>query len=388
MALIKQLLIIFLHFLLLGCVSFGGPAAHIGYFKSTFVDKLQWLKNDEYANLISLSQILPGPGSSQIGFAIGLHKAGLWGGVAAFIGFTLPSFILMYSLASITDFSQSKPWLVGLIYGLKLLAVVVVLDAVISMFKSFCKTKVAISIALSSAALLMLVSSPLWQIFVILSSAAIGVLTSRTTEKSVPFKFDSNKFSYWPLLVFLVLFALSLVSWSASYANMLAPFIQSGSLVFGGGHVVLPLLQASLGDSISQDAFVFGYAAAQGVPGPMFTIATYIGGIMNPAVPLTGALLATLAIFLPGFLLVLALRNVWQTLLANCYFLAATRGINAAVVGLLIAAFYNPILTSAITDLFDLVWVIAGFLILKIFKPHICILIVIFITLGLISVNV
>lgn len=383
---LKLMAVIFGQFLLLGCISFGGPAAHIGYFQKTFVEKLTWLSNAEYANLVSLSQILPGPGSSQIGFAIGLHKAGLLGALLAFVGFTLPSFVLMYCIAVAVDFNNPQAWLFGLIHGLKLLAVVVVFEAIQSMAKSFCKTKLAIGITFFSALILVLASSAWLQIFVILAAAAVGMLSKRATSQTAP-DTSEQKLIVWPLVLFIGLFVglffLSLVlNSSSTNIHLFASFFQSGSLVFGGGHVVLPLLQANLGDTLSNEQFLFGYSAAQGVPGPMFTIAAFMGTLLTPNSPLLGAFLATIAIFMPGFLLVLSLKGVWQNLLNNKYFSGATWGINAGVVGLLIATLYHPILTSALNNVFDLIYIVLGLVCVKLFKLHILWLIGLFSLIG------
>ncbi|MCF2947282.1 chromate efflux transporter [Paraglaciecola aquimarina] len=388
----KMTFIVFGHFLLLGCISFGGPAAHIGYFQKTFVEKLTWLTNEEYANLISLSQILPGPGSSQIGFAIGLRKAGLLGAIAAFIGFTLPSFTIMYCLASMLDLNNSQPWVVGLVNGLKLLAVVVVFDAIQSMAKSFCKTKLSLAIAAISAAILITFSIAFLHIFILATAAIIGIINNQlynsTPANSLSTSvINTGRFRIWPLITFCVFFAIALLANNFSTSlNVFSSFYQSGSLVFGGGHVVLPLLQASVGDSLTNEQFLFGYAAAQGVPGPMFSIATFMGFLMTPSSPFTGALLATAAIFLPGFLLVLSLHDVWQKLLNNCYFSGAAWGINASVVGLLIATFYHPILTSTVNDLLDIIYILVGLVCIKLFKLHILILIGLFSLIGLVGV--
>lgn len=380
---LNTIIIIFGHFLLLGCISFGGPGAHIGYFQKRFVEKLTWLSNEEYANLVSLSQILPGPGSSQVGFAIGLHKAGILGGIAAFLGFTLPSFLLMFWLAIAVDINNPQPWLVGVIHGLKLLAVVVVLDAINNMFKSFCTTKITISIALVSALTLILVSSALLQIFVIVAAGSVGMLISRDNPNT-SVQSTTYRFHIWPLALVIGLFVLSFMVQNVSEeTGFVALFFQSGSLVFGGGHVVLPLLQANIGEALTNEQFLFGYAAAQGVPGPMFTIATFVGALLMPAAPLLGAIAATLAVFLPGFLLVLSLKGIWQRLLNNMYFSGAARGINAAVVGLLIATLYDPILISTLNSVYDLIIIAIGLVCAKIFKLHILLLIGLFSALGL-----
>jgi chromate transporter len=370
---------IFWRFLLLGCVSFGGPAAHIGYFQRTFVKKLEWLSNDGYGKLISLSQFLPGPGSSQIGFAIGLQKAGLAGGIAAFLGFTLPSFILMYWLAVAVNLDNPASWLLSVISGLKLLAVVIVLDAVITMFRSFCKSRLSVLIVLLSVLILIIYQSFYTQMLVLLIAGLIGVTNTKIPSEGVSIIHTLKTISWLPLMLFASIFLISLgLSQYDSFAGLFATFYKNGSLVFGGGHVVLPLLQTSISDTLTEQQFLFGYAAAQGVPGPMFTIATFMGAQWLHTAPLSGAILATLAIFLPGFLLILAINNSWQSLLQHPKLIGASAGINAAVVGFLISALYDPVFTSAVHSYIDLSIVIIGFLSLRLFKPPILLLIGLF----------
>jgi chromate transporter len=374
---------IFWRFLLLGCVSFGGPAAHIGYFQRTFVKKLEWLSNDGYGKLISLSQILPGPSSSQIGFAIGLQKAGLAGGIAAFLGFTLPSFILMYWLAVAVNLDNPANWLLSVISGLKLLAVVVVLDAVITMFRSFCKSRLSVLIVLLSVLILIIYQSFYTQMLVLLIAGLIGVTNTKIPAEGVSIIHTLKTISWLPIMLFASIFLISLgLSQYDSFAGLFATFYKNGSLVFGGGHVVLPLLQTSISDTLTEQQFLFGYAAAQGVPGPMFTIATFMGAQWLHTAPLSGAILATLAIFLPGFLLILAINNSWQSLLQHPKFIGASAGINAAVVGFLISALCDPVFTSAVHSNIDLGIVIIGFLSLRLFKPPILLLIGLFILFG------
>jgi chromate transporter len=370
---------IFWRFLLLGCVSFGGPAAHIGYFQRTFVKKLEWLSNDGYGKLISLSQFLPGPSSSQIGFAIGLQKAGLAGGIAAFLGFTLPSFILMYWLAVAVNLDNPASWLLSVISGLKLLAVVIVLDAVITMFRSFCKSRLSVLIVLLSVLILIIYQSFYTQMLVLLIAGLIGVTNTKIPSEGVSIIHTLKTISWLPLMLFASIFLISLgLSQYDSFAGLFATFYKNGSLVFGGGHVVLPLLQTSISDTLTEQQFLFGYAAAQGVPGPMFTIATFMGAQWLHTAPLSGAILATLAIFLPGFLLILAINNSWQSLLQHPKLIGASAGINAAVVGFLISALYDPVFTSAVHSYIDLSIVIIGFLSLRLFKPPILLLIGLF----------
>lgn len=385
---------IFFRFLLLGLVSFGGPAAHIGYFQNVFVDKLGWLSREHYAKLVALSQFLPGPGSSQVGFAIGLHRSGLSGGVAAFLGFTLPSFILMLLLAyGVSNYGVSNnAWghlISGAITGLKLLAVVVVADAVVSMFKSFCNDWQSRFIALVTAAVLLWQGSLLMQISLLGLAGLAGVLIrhnvsdkQHSNTDQVTAKNSKIRIQWLALIVFFALFlGLPFASnWSAEL-TIFSDFYNAGSLVFGGGHVVLPLLQHSAGDVLTQDQFLTGYAAAQAVPGPMFTLATYLGAQLASN-PLVGASIATIALFLPGFLLVLALKNGWEAMLEKPRVAGAAWGINAAVVGLLIAAFYHPVFTSAVNNWQTLLACAMGFLALRLTKCPIVVLVMAYIALG------
>lgn len=376
----KEVAIVFWKFLMLGCVSFGGPAAHVGYFHQAFVERLKWLDEDSYANLLSLSQVLPGPGSSQLGFAIGLQRAGLLGGIAAFIGFTLPSFFILYLVAVFSLQASGDSLFAGVIHGLKLLAVVVVADACISMYKKFCSNKLAASIAAVTAITLLVVPSFLTQIAVLLLAAVIGL---QWGEKKAQAASAQQGISWLPLGIFIALISLlPFVTQQSPLIKLFNDFYQSGSLVFGGGHVVLPLLQQLLGDSISTDRFLLGYASAQAIPGPMFSLASFLGAELFQQQPLLGAAIATLAIFLPGFLLVLALKNAWQSLLAKPAVQGGVWGINAAVVGLLISALYQPVFISAVVDVKTVALVIAGLLGLLVYRLPILFLVLAFAAAG------
>lgn len=261
---------IFKTFFWLGWISFGGPAAHIGYFRHTFVSKLNWLDDKEYTQIVALSQFLPGPGSSQVGFAIGYQRGGLFGAIMAFIGFTLPSIILMLGLALLSSQLNQSPLFQSIVHGLKLLAVVVVADATWGMYKSFCKQRLTVSLCLVTAATLLIVPSIFAQVIVLILAAIIGAKYLRSNELN-----SGNNFkpAAWPIATFcFLLIALPLLTSDIPLLNLFNDFFQAGSLVFGGGHVVLPLLQNIVGEQIPQDAFLTGYAAAQAVPGPMFTL--------------------------------------------------------------------------------------------------------------------
>ncbi len=358
----------FIQFLWLGCVSFGGPAAHIGYFQRTFVERLGWLTQAEFAQLLALCQLLPGPASSQLGFAIGRQRAGLAGALAAFAGFTLPSFLLLLAAAIGLGQLGNNVWLDAALHGLKLLALVVVADAVLTMSRQFCKTTRNQGIMVATAAALWWQPGLLTQL-VMLAGAAL--LCARVGEPQTPGPQPSPAQSipvhqpHWPTLLLFALLFVGLPLLGGPVGQLVADFYRAGSLVFGGGHVVLPLLAESVGHSLNPQQFLTGYSLAQLVPGPMFTLATYLGAQLLPATPVGGALLATLALFLPGFLLLWAMGPCWQSWLARPRLAGAVAGINAAVVGLLLAALYQPVWQSAVLAPTDLALAAVGFYLLR-----------------------
>ncbi|TND60146.1 chromate efflux transporter [Aeromonas dhakensis] len=355
---------VFMQFLWLGCISFGGPAAHIGYFQRTFVERLGWLTQAEFAQLLALCQLLPGPASSQLGFAIGRQRAGLGGALAAFAGFTLPSFLLLLAAAIGLGQLGNNVWLDAALHGLKLLALVVVADAVLTMSRQFCKTTQSQGIMVATAAALWWQPGLLTQL-VMLAGAAL--LCARQADQSGTPLSAAGAVSrpHWPTLLLFALLFVGLPLLGGSVGQLVADFYRAGSLVFGGGHVVLPLLAESAGHSLSQQQLLTGYSLAQLVPGPMFTLATYLGAQLLPATPLGGALLATLALFLPGFLLLWAMGPCWQSWLAHPRLAGAVAGINAAVVGLLLAALYQPVWQSAVLAPTDLALAAVGFYLLR-----------------------
>lgn len=372
---------IFKTFFLLGWISFGGPAAHIGYFRNTFVEKLTWLDDKEYAQIVALSQFLPGPGSSQVGFALGYKRGGLPGACMAFIGFTLPSVLIMLALAILSSQLTETTLFQNIVHGLKLLAVVVVADAAWGMYKNFCKEKLSVSLCLITAVALLVVPSISTQIVILLFAALVGMKFLGNQEQNYTGKFEP---SILPLALFaLMLIGLPFVAATVPMLGLFNDFFQAGSLVFGGGHVVLPLLQNIVGDQLSQDAFLTGYAAAQAVPGPMFTFATYIGYELMPQSPIVGALVATIAVFLPGFLLLLGVLKNWQSLAKNPKVSGAVNGVNAAVVGLLVAALYQPVFTSAVVNAWDISFVLIGFYLLKQLKLPIVWMVAFYIAAGI-----
>ncbi|MEH8231001.1 chromate efflux transporter [Aeromonas veronii] len=362
---------VFIQFLWLGCISFGGPAAHIGYFQRTFVQRLGWLTQAEFARLLALCQLLPGPASSQLGFAIGRHRAGLGGALSAFVGFTLPSFLLLLVAAIGIGQLGSNLWLDAALHGLKLLALIVVADAVFTMSRQFCATGMTQGIMVVTAAALWWQPGLLTQLLILAGAALICARSqrwagSRPASAELPAAASSQP--HWPtLLLFGVLF-IGLPLLGSPLGQLVADFYRAGSLVFGGGHVVLPLLQESVGHTLNEQQFLTGYSLAQLVPGPMFTLATYLGAQLQPEMPLIGALLATLALFAPGFLLLWAVGPCWQLWLARPRLAGAVTGINAAVVGLLLAALYQPVWQSAVLAPTDLALAAIGFYLLRVVK--------------------
>ncbi|MEX1669041.1 chromate efflux transporter [Zhongshania guokunii] len=347
---------VFLNFLYLGCISFGGPAAHIGYFRRVFVEQKAWLSEQDFAAHLALSQFLPGPSSSQLGFAIGCQRGGALGGVAAFLGFTLPSFLLMLGLAVWQTNLSHGSWQYGLVSGLKLLALVVVADAVWGMARQFCRQPSTIVISIVSGAILLLAMTPLRQ-FALLLGAALW-MAWRAAPVEVAGKIKLSQAAMVCLASFAGLLLLSLV-----YPNtVFGIFYRAGSFVFGGGHVVLPLLESFIGDGLSKDRFLLGYAAAQAVPGPMFSFSSYLGATLRPETASLGAGLATVAVFLPGFLLVGGFNGLWQQLAQHGRVVAAIAGVNAVAVGMLAAAWVNPVLSNAPHDILSLTLALLGFI--------------------------
>ncbi|WP_139462046.1 chromate efflux transporter [Aeromonas veronii] len=362
---------VFIQFLWLGCISFGGPAAHIGYFQRTFVQRLGWLTQAEFARLLALCQLLPGPASSQLGFAIGRHRAGLGGALSAFVGFTLPSFLLLLVAAIGIGQLGSNLWLDAALHGLKLLALIVVADAVLTMSRQFCATGMTQGIMVVTAAALWWQPGLLTQLLM-LAGAALICARSQRGAGSVPASAElpsaANSQPHWPTLLLFGILFISLPLLGSPLGQLVADFYRAGSLVFGGGHVVLPLLQESVGHTLNEQQFLTGYSLAQLVPGPMFTLATYLGAQLQPEMPMIGALLATLALFAPGFLLLWAVGPCWQLWLARARLAGAVTGINAAVVGLLLAALYQPVWQSAVLAPTDLALAAIGFYLLRVLK--------------------
>lgn len=374
---------LFWRFLALGCISFGGPVAHLGYFRTAFVDRLKWLDEAAYGRLVALSQFLPGPSSSQVGFAIGYQRAGVAGGVAVFIGFTLPSFVLLYLLAIAGSTVTDTVYFGGFVKGLKLLAVVVVADAVLGMYSTFCRRRLTGALCILTASVLLVVPSMATQFAVLAAGALVGWCFLRAPEAPPEGRL---RFKWLPLtLFFLLLLGLPLLASLSPDLELFFRFYQAGSLVFGGGHVVLPLLQQTVGDALPIDRFLLGYAAAQAIPGPMFAMSAFLGAGMTPDHALAGALIAVLGIFLPGFLLIMAFHDTWETLGRKPGAAGAVAGVNASVVGLLLAALYQPVFVNAVFSSPDLALAIIGFFLLRVLRLPILALVAFFAAAGMLA---
>jgi chromate transporter len=360
----------------LGLTSFGGPVAHLGYFRTEFVENRRWIDERGYADVVALCQFLPGPASSQVGIALGLMRAGLTGALAAWIGFTLPSAIALvlfaYGVARLGDVANSAP-----LHGLKIVAVAVVAQAVWSMARSMASDRPRATLAVLAAALTLAVPSSLGQILAILAGGVIGwrLFPAETVVMAPPLHVPLRRRSGALLLVLFFLLLAGLPVLAAASGNhgaaLVDAFYRSGALVFGGGHVVLPLLQAAVVPPgwIGDDAFLAGYGAAQAVPGPLFSFAAYLGASMGePPSGWLGAALCLVAIYLPSFLLVIGVLPFWDALRRRRSAQAALSGINAAVVGLLLAALYTPVWTSAIRAPADFILAVAAFLLLAFWR--------------------
>ncbi|MDE2290161.1 MAG: chromate efflux transporter [Burkholderiales bacterium] len=347
---------VFLVFLRLGLTSFGGPIAHLGYFRTEFVIRRRWLSERSYADLVALCQFLPGPASSQVGMALGLSRAGFPGALAAWAGFTLPSAIALtlFALGMSTWGSAFPP---GVLHGLKVVAVAVVAQAVWGMACKLCTDTARISIAAAAACIVLLWPNAWGQVGVIASAAMAGLMLFKPARDLAhdPLPISVSRRAGIVLLgLFFGLLAglpIAAATWPTQTLAMVNAFYRAGSLVFGGGHVVLPLLQSAVVPSgwVTNETFLAGYGAAQAVPGPLFTFAAFLGASMNlPPSGWFGAAICLLAIFVPPFLLVVGALPFWEQLRRSVHTQAALAGVNAAVVGLLLAALYQPVWISAI----------------------------------------
>ncbi len=368
---------IFAVFLRLGLTSFGGPIAHLGYYRTEFVERRRWLSEAAYADLVALCQLLPGPASSQVSFAVGLSRGGLAGGLAAWLGFTLPSAVAMVLFARGAA-ALTGPLSAGMLHGLQVAAVAVVAQAVWSMARTLCPDRPRATIAVAATLIVTATPTAIGQIAAILAGAAAGAWLCREASSVVAAERLSVPVPRALAVSALALFALLLIGLPIAAAVSGAPvlavadaFYRAGALVFGGGHVVLPLLHASVVEPgwVSEDAFLSGYGAAQAVPGPLFTFAAYLGAIMTePPAGWLGAALCLVAIFLPGLLLVLGALPFWVTLGRAALMPASLRGVNAAVVGVLLGALYDPVWTKGVGGPADFALALVAFALLVIWK--------------------
>ena len=367
---------VFAAFLRLGVTSFGGPIAHLGYFHDDVVVRRKWLDEKTYADLVALSQFLPGPASSKVGIAIGLSRAGYSGALAAWAGFTLPSAVALALFAyGVVAFGGALDS--GWLHGLKVAAVAVVAQAVLSMMRSLAPDRERATLVVGAAALVLAFPTAWGQIAAIVLSGLVGITLLRieapTDHVAMPLAVSRTAGIAAIAAFFAILFGLPLLlaAYPSHALQLFAAFYRAGSLVFGGGHVVLPLLQASVVPTgwISNDAFLAGYGAAQAVPGPLFTFAAFLGAAMEPAPNgWLGAMLCLIAMFLPAFLLVIGPLPFWDDLRRQSWARSVLRGVNAGVVGLLLAALYNPVWTAGIKSGGDFALASAAFLLLFMWK--------------------
>ncbi len=365
---------VFRAFLKLGLTSFGGPIAHLGYFRDELVIRRKWLDDRAYADLVALCQFLPGPASSQVGFALGMARAGWPGALAAFMAFTLPSALILLVFA-MTAASITGPVGTGAMNGLKIVAVAIIAQAVWGMTKSLCPDRERGAIAVAAVVVLAFVPGVSGMIGAIVLGAASGLMLGRGTGMPVGGHVAlpvTRRGALGALVSFFALLVLlPLLSGQAQAFAVIDSFYRAGALVFGGGHVVLPLLQAETVATgwVGRDEFLAGYGAAQAVPGPLFTFAAYLGAVLGPEPNgLVGATLALLAVFLPGFLLLVGVLPFWDSFRRAPRAQSLMQGANAAVVGILGAALYSPIFTVAISDIRDFALALACFVLLMAWK--------------------
>lgn len=362
-------------FLKLGLTSFGGPVAHLGYFREEFVNRRKWMEEKAFADLVALCQFLPGPASSQTGIAIGTMRAGLWGGLAAWVGFTMPSAIALILFGYGTGiFEKDTGW----IHGLKVVAVAVVAQAVWNMAVNLCPDRPRRTVAVLSALAILLWHSSFSQIAVIVIAGIVGWKflhsESGTVSAGLKLSIKGHLRAILALALFLVLLIVLPIFemlYPGSTLAVIASFYRVGSLVFGGGHVVLPLLQAEIVPPgwVTNDVFLAGYGAAQAVPGPLFTFAAYLGTVMSPQPRgWLGGMICLTAIYLPSFLLLIGVMPFWETLRTRTGVQSVLKGVNAAVVGLLLAALYDPVWTSAILSAKDFALALVCFALLALWK--------------------
>jgi chromate transporter len=374
-------------FLRLGCTSFGGPIAHLGYFQRELIDRRHWTSPDAYAEVVALAQTLPGPASSQVGFALGLLRAGWLGGLAAFTAFTLPSAVLMLALA-LGSAHLTSPLALAILHALQLVAVAVVAQAILAMQRTLAPDIPRLALAAATTALVLLLPTPYTTLLAVLLGAAIGILFlhPKPLTPNAPVLTLPRHTTLLSATAFTLLLAVSLFGLHNSAPTPLAvfsAFYRTGALVFGGGHVVLPLLETAVVAPhwVSQPTFLSGYGAAQALPGPLFSFAAYLGAatqtvtsaatqtaITTSPHPIAFALIATLGIFAPGLLAMAAILPLWTSLRQLPHLRSALTGVNAAVVGLLLAALIRPLATSTLRHPADFLFAAIALLALTRFK--------------------
>lgn len=380
---------VFAAFLRLGLTSFGGPIAHLGYFHRELIERRRWVDDAHYAQLVALCQFLPGPVSSQVGFALGMIRAGWLGAFAAFVAFTLPSALLLFAFAAVLPALETPLAQAG-IHGLKLVAVAVVAQGLWTMIRRLAPDLARGLIAAASAVVILASGSALVQLAVVAAGALLGLVVCRNVIATSGARFElpySRRLGVLLLAAFAVLLVAAMLPHDAfSLAAVAAAFYRAGSLVFGGAHVVLPLLEEFVVRPgwLDTHEFLAGYGAAQAIPGPLFTFAAYLGAVMQPEPNgWLGALIALVAVFLPGSLLVAGALPFWDAFRTRPGAQAAMRGANAAVVGILGAALYDPVWTSAIRDAYDFTLAAAGFVLLVAWKAPPWLMVIVLAAAGL-----
>lgn len=368
--------VVFLIFLRLGLTSFGGPVAHLGYFREEFVTRRQWLSDHSYADLVALCQFLPGPASSQVGIALGFSRAGYSGALAAWAGFTLPSAIVLILFAlGLSSVGNSLSH--GVLQGLKIVAVAVVAQAVWGMARGLCTEAKRITIMMLATCGALLIPAVWSQLGIIILAGIAGIVLFKPAHLAphdpLPIQVSRRTGALWLALFFILLIALPVASQALPNQTLalVDAFYRAGSLVFGGGHVVLPLLQSEVVPTgwVGEEVFLAGYGATQAMPGPLFTFAAFLGASMTASPSgWIGGIIALIAIFVPSFLLVIGALPFWESLRHNLRTQAALGGINASVVGLLLAALYQPVWTSAILSAQDFAFALIALVALMIWK--------------------
>ena len=367
---------IFLSFLLLGFTSFGGPIAHIGYFRNFFVKQKKWLDEKTYADFVSLCNFLPGPSSSQVGISIGYYFKGVKGAILAWVGFTMPSVIILMLFGyAILNYDNSIPQ--GVLKGLKAIVVIIVFQAILGMSKNLLKDNIGYLIAFLTALFLIIFPSSFNQLMCLTLSGLIGVFVYREQKRKGKNQKFSVEIGFWKIFPIILFFAFLIILpilneiFNSNLLNLANSFFKVGSLVFGGGHVVLPLLNEEFVASgmIENDLFLAGYGASQAIPGPLFTFSSYLGIFLKSEINtlLTG-FFCLFFIFLPSFLLIIGTLSIWNELRKFDLIISAFKGVNASVIGLLIAALYDPIIITSLKSYYDFALILISFIILFFIK--------------------